>query len=537
MPRSKARESMSLFRLPTDYVARSEPCYFDDSPFFDSAIVHQPEIYEAADYFLQAGGRTRILDIGCGNGRKLRQVRARDHVGVDFGANIALCRQRFGAWGTWLEADFSQRHCAAIAAFADASTVVVCADVVEHLLDPAPLLNLLAQCYRRGAIVITSTPDRLKVRGAADRGPPANPAHVREWALDEYVAYLDACGMPATYAGHTINNNIARALRTIVTVHDIGIDRARASLAQSSAARPQQRPLAILAAYNEADVIAEVVEDLIAQGCDVAAIDNWSTDATWPILNRLAARHGAHVRIERFPEDGPARHYEWRRILRRKAQIAHGFPGRWMLHTDADELRRSPFPGLDLASALHVAAQAGANRVASNLIHFRPTDARPFHPGTLQTAFNHFEFGTRLGHFKQVKAWLQGAALVDLASSGGHVAAFPGAVDFPYRFLLRHYPIRSAAHGQRKILAERRNRWCPDERALGWHTQYDGFCETTPGFWPSRDLLKFDGDFWRDYGLPLITDIAERRWANRSLATGGSLGLAPAHSHADAAAS
>ncbi|OYY86106.1 MAG: hypothetical protein B7X76_00950 [Azorhizobium sp. 39-67-5] len=532
---------MSLFRLPADYVARSEPCYFDDSPFLDSTIVHQPEIYEAADYFLQASGRTRILDIGCGNGRKLRQVRARDHVGVDFGANIALCRQRFGAWGTWLEADFSQRHCAAIAAFADASTVVVCADVVEHLLDPAPLLDLLAQCYRRGAIVITSTPDRLKVRGAADKGPPANPAHVREWALDEYVAYLDACGLPATYAGHTINNNIARALRTIVTVHDIGVDRARASVAQSvaqsSVAPARQRPLAILAAYNEADVIAEVVEDLIAQGCDVAAIDNWSTDETWPILNRLAARHAAHVRIERFPEDGPARHYEWRRILRRKAQIAHGFPGRWILHTDADELRRSPFPGLDLATALHVAAQAGANRVASNLIHFRPTDARPFHPGTLNTAFSHFEFGTRPGHFKQVKAWLQGSAPVDLASSAGHVASFPGAVDFPYRFLLRHYPIRSAAHGRRKILAERRNRWSPDERALGWHAQYDDFSESAPGFWHSGDLLEFDGDFWRDYGLPLITDIAERRWASSALSTGAPQSFAPAGSHADAAAS
>ncbi|MFG1420797.1 methyltransferase domain-containing protein [Roseixanthobacter liquoris] len=510
---------MSHFQLPADYVARSAPYYFDDSPFFDSTIVHQPEIYEAADYFLQAGGRTRILDIGCGNGRKLRQVRAREHIGVDFGSNIALCRERFGTWGTWLEADFSRDDCRAIAAFADTGTVVVCADVVEHLVDPAPLLNLLAQCYRRGAIVITSTPDRVKVRGADDRGPPANPAHVREWALDEYVAYLEASGLPATFAGHTINNNIVRALRTIVTVHDITVDRARAPVASTGVA-PQPRPLAILAAYNEADVLAEVIEDLIAEGCDVAAIDNWSTDATWPILNRLAARHPGHLRIERFPADGPARHYEWRKILRRKAEIAHGFPGRWILHTDADELRRSPFPGLDLASALHVAARAGANRVASNLIHFRPTDARPFQPGTLKTAFDHFEFGTRPGHFKQIKAWLQGPERVDLASSGGHVASFSGAVDFPYRFLLRHYPIRSADHGRRKILAERRGRWCPDERALGWHVQYDDFSENAPGFWDRRDLLAFDRDFWRDHGLPLITDIAERRWAAGIPSTG-----------------
>jgi chromosome segregation ATPase len=45
---------------------------------------------------------------------------------------------------------------------------------------------------------------------------------------------------------------------------------------------------------------------------------------------------------------------------------------------------------------------------------------------------------------------------------------------FPIRFLLRHYPVRGQAHGERKIEKERRAAFAPEERKRGWHVQYDG---------------------------------------------------------------
>ena len=496
---------MPGLRLPPDYVARAEPAPFDDARYVDSAIIHQPEVYDAADYFLRAGRRSTVIDIGCGNGRKLREIRAARHVGIDFGANLALCRARFGAWGEWLEADFARPDCVGLAAMAGWDSVVVCADVVEQLADPEPLLALLAACYRRGAIVLTSTPDRVRTRGAAHKGPPPNPAHVREWALAEYVECLAGRGLPASHAGYTLNNSRDGLLKTIVTVHDITIDAARATLAGD-------RPVAILSSYNEADVIGEVVQDLLDQGCDVVAIDTWSTDGTWEILADLAARHGGSVRLERFPDDGPAPFCAWRKLLELKESLALGYAGRWVLHTDADELRRSPFPGLTLAEALHLAERTGANRVDFNLINFRPIDDRPFRPGTLGSGFSYFEYGDKPGHFRQAKAWRQGDERVELASSGGHSVAFPGAVDFPYKFLLRHYPIRSPEHGRRKVLAERSGRWSPEERAAGWHVQYDGFTAASPFLWARETLHEHDASFWQEHGLPLMTDIAERRF-------------------------
>ena len=235
-----------------------------------------------------------------------------------------------------MEADFSSTDCIALADTVDEQAVVICADVIEHLLDPRPLVALLAACYQRGAIVITSTPDRLRVRGAEHRGPPPNPSHVREWAIQEYADFLADYSLPAVYVGYTLNNNITRELRTIITIHDAAVDQTPASTAD-------HRPLAIWSAYNEADVIAEVVEDWITQGCDVVAIDNWSTDGTWEILSRLTERYPTRVSRERFPAGGSTGTYEWRHILQRKEAIAHAFLGRWIIHTDADELRRSPF--------------------------------------------------------------------------------------------------------------------------------------------------------------------------------------------------
>ncbi len=518
--------NLSSFGLPPNYVSRPAPIYFDDAPYVESKIIHQPEVYQAADYLLKGGQRTTIIDVGCGNGRKLRSVEAGRHIGVDFGSNLSLCRKLFGEWGEWIEADFSSADCLAISELADEKTVVVCADVVEHLLNPEPLVALLAACYRQGAIVLTSTPDRIRVRGVHHRGSPPNPSHIREWALAEYAEFLAGHGLPPIFAGYTLNNNVERELKTIITIHDIAVDRACAVVAQrrqgatvepfidqrkAASEGAQNRPIAIVSAYNEADVIDEAGEDLIHQGCDLIAIDNWSTDETWDVLKALAARYPARVRIERFPEVA-ATHSEWRRILHFKAWIASQFRGRWIIHSDADELRRSPFPGLTLAEGLYIAQSVGANRVDFNVMNFRPIDPAPFQPGTLKSRFSYFEYGTRRdGHFVQSKAWLQGADTVDLVSSGGHIAAFPGAVDFRYKFLLQHYPIRSVEHGRRKVLRERQARWSPQERAGGLHVHYENFSETSSFLWPPEKLHQRNACFWSEHGLPVITDIAERR--------------------------
>jgi hypothetical protein len=61
-------------------------------------------------------------------------------------------------------------------------------------------------------------------------------------------------------------------------------------------------------------------------------------------------------------------------------------------------------------------------------------------------------------------------------------------------FLLRHYPIRSAEHGRRKVLAERIERFAAEERAGGWHVQYDHYADGTDYLHERETLTAYDGD-------------------------------------------
>ena len=54
----------------------------------------------------------------------------------------------------------------------------------------------------------------------------------------------------------------------------------------------------------------------------------------------------------------------------------------------------------------------------------------------------------------------------------------------PERWVTKHYPIRSQAHGEAKM-RERLGRFDPAEKAKGWHVQYKGM--EAPGYNFLRD--------------------------------------------------
>jgi hypothetical protein len=94
----------------------------------------------------------------------------------------------------------------------------------------------------------------------------------------------------------------------------------------------------------------------------------------------------------------------------------------------------------------------------------------------------------------QIKAWKAQPAVVDLVQHGGHDVLFAGKRVFPVPFLLRHYPIRSAEHGRRKVLAERLARFAAEERAGGWHVQYDHYADGADYLHERETLIEYDAD-------------------------------------------
>jgi glycosyltransferase involved in cell wall biosynthesis len=232
---------------------------------------------------------------------------------------------------------------------------------------------------------------------------------------------------------------------------------------------PAFRVVAILATYNEADIIEHVVRDLIEQGVDVHVLDDGSTDDTVAIVEAFLGRGVVGIEPLAPPRDSEG--FAWERILRRKEEIARTIDADWCIHHDADEFRESPWVNISLRDAIERVDELGFNAIDFASLDFWPADDR-FRPGEdVRDALPLYADAADYDRV-QIRAWKKTREL-DLASSAGHEARFPGRSVFPIRFVLRHYPIRGQAHGERKVFRERRGRFPQAERERGWHVQYD----------------------------------------------------------------
>jgi Glycosyl transferase family 2 len=280
----------------------------------------------------------------------------------------------------------------------------------------------------------------------------------------------------------------------VVTADEVRAERHAQAL--SSAERPF-RALAVMPAFNEADVIFHAIGALVSEGVDVYLLDHESTDGTAEAAAPWLGR--GLVRIERFPEEAgyPERNRTemvWRDILRRIGEVTGEVPADWYLFVNADEFREAPWPDVTLADGLREVDELGYNAVNFELLNFRPTPQDAFVDGAdVREHLRHYE-PPGAYDVLQIKAWKAQPAVVDLVHHGGHDVLFHGKRVFPVPFLLRHYPIRSAEHGRRKVLAERLARFAAEERAGGWHIQYDHYADGADYLHERDTLVEYDTD-------------------------------------------
>jgi len=149
----------------------------------------------------------------------------------------------------------------------------------------------------------------------------------------------------------------------------------------------------------------------------------------------------------------------------------------------------------------------GFNAIDFAVLDFKPTDNSYRAGSSLLTHFRYFDFGEHSTNFLQVKAWKKSDELPDLVIMGGHDVRFASKKIFPYKFLLRHYPIRSQSQGEKKVFAERKARWNAPERQIGWHTQYDSIDRGSSFLKNRKGLIFFDNGFYSNYLLERLTGI------------------------------
>ena len=204
--------------IKSGYASRLMPEYFQDTPGSSDGKTYQPDVYRMAEAFGKFASAKYLIDVGCGRATKLSALSDQfEIIGLDYGDNIEYCRSTF-QYGTWIDHDFEKDAVMPVTGVELSSALVVCADVIEHLIDPLPLLSNLKRFADDGALIVLSTPERVLVQGMRDLGPPVNLAHVREWSIAELRALLISVGFRIAFMGLTADNDEDREMSTIIAV-------------------------------------------------------------------------------------------------------------------------------------------------------------------------------------------------------------------------------------------------------------------------------------------------------------------------------
>lgn len=170
--------------------------YWDKSRLTASAV-HQYAVYDYAARFAKDNKTQTIIDVGCGPAMKWasfhRDIPSTKIIGIDQEHPIQFCKDNH-SFGEWHADDFENPDAALPDMQGD---LVVCCDVIEHVLDPNKLLSYLKYRLAKNGTLLISTPDRDMLYGEGQM-KAGHPDHIREWNMPEFKAYMEAQGWEVT---------------------------------------------------------------------------------------------------------------------------------------------------------------------------------------------------------------------------------------------------------------------------------------------------------------------------------------------------
>lgn len=190
------------FGLPADYRQQavamthdqvrpeSEQAYWNADRLSASGR-YQYHVYAWAAALITKRGLKSVLDVGCGPATKLGRLihpLCPDIEGIDQPSGIAAARAT-AAPGHFTAVDLESPTVAPWRRF----DLIICSDVVEHLIDPDPMLRFIGGFCTTDTLVLFSTPDRARLHGRACR-ESNKPEHVREWTHPEFIRFLRSRG-------------------------------------------------------------------------------------------------------------------------------------------------------------------------------------------------------------------------------------------------------------------------------------------------------------------------------------------------------
>ena len=171
----RGRKPVDCYCISPEYTINPNPKYFR---LEHRKTTFQPHVYKLAEFIAKRADARYIIDLGAGDGQKLTPFIDRFNIlAVDHGENLLTLLKISGVEGIdWdLERGLPPLESAVLQ-----KAIVIAADVVEHLREPDRFFKALSLWAKQVPYLLISTPDRTRVRGPGNLGPPGDDAHARE---------------------------------------------------------------------------------------------------------------------------------------------------------------------------------------------------------------------------------------------------------------------------------------------------------------------------------------------------------------------
>ena len=174
---NKRLQPREVFFIKAGYHHAATAESFDDTAGNDE---FQRSVYELAATLMGQYNYASIVDVGCGSAYKLINMLGEHRtIGIEVEPTYSWLLNKYPA-RKWLFYDPSGMP-------ALKADIVICSDVIEHINHPDKLMDFLSTIDFN--LLIISTPERDKICGQNDYGPPENTSHYREWNSSEFKLY------------------------------------------------------------------------------------------------------------------------------------------------------------------------------------------------------------------------------------------------------------------------------------------------------------------------------------------------------------
>ena len=186
--------STQNFCIRGDYVSRANASTFveDGSDYWTQARIarsgiYQYYVYKKASDILRVTTNSSYLDVGCGYPKKIENfihpVTSNITV-IDQPSMEETIKRAFPSF-RFISMDLENPR----QDLQEQFDCVCASDVIEHLLNPDPLMTFIRRVTKPSGTILISTPERDMQRGHDCLHSP-QPEHVREWTSAEFSDYL-----------------------------------------------------------------------------------------------------------------------------------------------------------------------------------------------------------------------------------------------------------------------------------------------------------------------------------------------------------